>query len=36
MFQITGPAYDLISRAIEKGKKMDDEQLYVRLSIGIG
>lgn len=36
MFQITGRAYELISKAIENEKKTADEQLYVRLSIGIG
>lgn len=36
MFQITGLAYELITKAIENEKKTADEQLYVRLSIGIG
>lgn len=36
MLKITGNAYDIITRALENEKQSPDEQLYVRLSIGIG
>jgi hypothetical protein len=36
MFKITGAAADKLLGAVEKERKTADEQLFVRLSMGIG
>jgi hypothetical protein len=36
MFRITGSAHKFLQELVTKEKKTEDENLYVRLSMGIG
>jgi hypothetical protein len=36
MFNITNTAHQFLSEVIEKEKQYDEEELYVRLTMGIG
>ncbi|EIJ77990.1 hypothetical protein PB1_10489 [Bacillus methanolicus PB1] len=36
MFKITGSAHKILSEAIQKEKQYDQEERYVRLTMGIG
>ncbi|SFA89145.1 hypothetical protein SAMN04488577_2491 [Bacillus sp. cl95] len=36
MFKISGNAYDILSKTIKNEKKHPTEQLFARVSIGIG
>lgn len=36
MFKITGGAHKLLQESVNKEKHTEDEELYLRLSMGIG